>query len=185
MGACRGNVCIAIWALGCLAGTGEFSETCNKPAECSSEGQPEFQPQFCARPRPIHRSEFSWELNLTLQHCADICRHTIGCVYFGLDGPICDTFSSCNNEWSEAAGLAANLYQIPEDPARCDWASRHLRGQASRAVRAAVTRGGELQQNLVEAALHHVPIGKKPGVDGDISRTVHVKKFQPRSRLRK
>ncbi|CAE7701276.1 unnamed protein product, partial [Symbiodinium sp. CCMP2456] len=156
MGACRGYVCIAIWTLGCLAATDEFSETCNKPAECSSDGQPEFQPQFCARPRPIYRSEFSWELNLTLQHCADICRHTIGCVYFGLDGPICDTFSSCNSEWPEAAGLAANLYQIPEDPARCDWTSRHLRGQASRAVRAAMTRGGELQQNLVEAALHHV-----------------------------
>ncbi|CAE6941977.1 Ttn [Symbiodinium sp. CCMP2592] len=176
MGACRGHFWILISALSGLAGADEFSETCQSPAECSSEGQPHFQPQFCARPRPIYRSEFSQELNLTLQHCADICRHTIGCVYFGLGDHSCDTFSSCNSEWSEAAHLAANLYQIPEDPARCDWTSRHLRGQASRAVRAAMTRGGELQQHLVEAALHHVnsPAFAACPVAGAAIRILHV-----------
>ncbi|CAE7469121.1 unnamed protein product [Symbiodinium natans] len=165
-------VWVVVWTLGCSA-LDEPGETCHGDT-CAAKADAEFHREFCARPRPIYRAQFPQAM--TAQQCADICRQTISCLYFKADGHICDMFSSCKSEWSDAANLATELSQIPEDPARCTWTSRRQQDQARRAVRAAATQGGELQQHLVDAALHHVnsPAFESCPLAGAAIRILHV-----------
>ena len=125
---CYRSFWLIAWALGCLAanepvGADEPTGTCQDGSTC--HGAPRvaaFHHASCARPRLIYRTEFPSELTGT--QCAGVCKQTISCRYFRVEGRVCETFSSCKIESAKDASSAADLYQIPEDPARCSWSSR-------------------------------------------------------------
>ncbi|CAJ1355245.1 unnamed protein product [Effrenium voratum] len=101
------------------------------------------------------------KLSLTWQQCEDLCRHTIACTYFLLDGHQCLTYSG------EGSG-PKELRPLRDHPWRCSWPPPP-QGLGS-------LEGAQLQRRLLDEELHRLwsPTFADCPVGGAALRLLHL-----------
>lgn len=137
---------LLLFAIGCSADFVAQPPTCQSEGQCSSL----FSVRACGSPSLIE--EALVPVTMTLELCAEVCRQTISCRFFTLDGQTCRSFSACKDTGESTE--VHDVHELPLNPARCGWDFEAERQEQAHLAQVAATLEGWLITLSNSSRLH-------------------------------